>query len=74
MKRTGCFIIVVLYISQQTEARVVKLGFDHSPSVLLRDSVQAGQLQSHKLDKAPADLTLNPKDDFNRSKCIFTHL
>lgn len=41
---------------------MVKLGCDHPPSVLLRDSVQAGQLQSHKLYKVLADLTLNPRD------------
>lgn len=47
---------------------MVKLGCDHPPLVLLRDSVQAGQLQSHKLYKVRTDLTLNPKD------IISTHL
>lgn len=36
---------------------MVKLGCDPPPLVLLRDSVQAGQLQPQKLNQVPVDFT-----------------
>lgn len=36
---------------------MVKLSCDPPPLVLLRDSVQAGQLQPQKLNQVPVDFT-----------------
>lgn len=70
MKKAGCFIVIELFCTINNKCRRLwlKLGCDFPPSVLLRDSVQAGQLQSHKLYKVPADLKLNWR------KIITTHL
>lgn len=42
MKKTGCFIVIEVFCTIKSKFR--HLGCDHPPLVLLRDSVQAGQL------------------------------
>lgn len=51
---------------------MVKTG--RPPSVLPRDSVHAGQRQSHKLYKVPADLTLNWRDIMSTHLKAYLHI